>query len=93
MSRLRTTEGRVAVGSLVVLLMSCLPVIPVLQSPVVPDPVARSAWICLLQLLAGAFLVGVRIEATSMTLPVVVALAAAMWFVIRFLNRRIFRRS
>lgn len=82
--------GRIAVASAVLLLVSCVPVVPVLQAPVVPDPIDRQTLVSLLQLLVSPFLMGIRLKATMMTLPVVIGLIAAGVFAARFLNRRIF---
>jgi hypothetical protein len=84
--------GRVATAIIVVLVLSCLPVIPVMESPVVPNPIERSRWLCGLQLYVSPMLVGVRHRMTSMTLISVIALGIAAWFVTRSLNRLLFGR-
>lgn len=81
---------RIALTSAMVVVVCCLPVVPVLTAPVVPDPIYRFTLVSLLQILAVGFLTGIRLQATWMTLPAIIALAVAAFFAIRFLNRRIF---
>lgn len=82
--------GRIVVASAVVLVASCLPVVPVLKAPVTPDPIYVSTLVSLLQLLASRFLAGIRLQATWMTLPVMIGLTVAVVIAVRYLNRRIF---
>lgn len=90
MKSLPRVLGRTAVAAAVWLVVFCLPVIPVLQAPVVPEAIFESAWVCLLQLVASLFLKGIRLRATWMTLPAMIGLALVAYFAARYLNRRIF---
>jgi hypothetical protein len=90
MKRFPTVLGRIAVTSAVWLVVFCLPVVPVLKAPVVPDPIYESAWISLLQVIASGFLLGISLRATWMTFPIMFGLAVVAFFVARSLNRRIF---
>lgn len=91
MAKLRKSLGRIALGSLVVLVVSCLPVIPVLTAPVVPDRIYRPTVVSLLQLLGGWFLAGISIQGNWLTLPALVGLIAAAVIAVRYVDRRVFR--
>ncbi len=91
MASFRRSLGRLALGSLVVLVIACLPVIPVLTAPVVPDRIYRATVLSLLQLLGGWFLAGVSVKGNWMTLPVLVGLIVAAVMAVRFVDRRAFR--
>jgi hypothetical protein len=81
---------RIAVASVVLLVVSCLPVIPVLRAPVIPDPVYEATMVSILQLLASLYLTGIQLRATWMTWPAFIGLTVVALIVIRYLNRRIF---
>lgn len=93
MNGLSRAVARFVVASAVFLVLACLPVVPVLQAPVVPDPIYRSSLVSLLQLVGGSFLVGVRLQATWLTLPVLIGLVAATVLVVRAIDRRLFGRK
>jgi hypothetical protein len=74
--------GRIVVAAAICLAVSFLPVIPVLEAPVVPDPSYRSAFASIQQLFGiGVFvLVGIHYQATWATLPVALGVMAAAVF-------------
>jgi hypothetical protein len=70
--------GRVAMALLVWLVVSFMPLVPVLQAPVVPNPIYQSKLVSIQQLVGvGVLLVGVSNHATWATLPVMVGLTCA----------------
>ena len=75
------------------LVASFVPVIPVVSSPVVPDPISTSTFISIQGFLASHFLCGVRYEGTWLTLPVLIGLSVAAFFAGRKLGRRLAGRS
>ena len=93
MKSLSRVLKRVAVASAVWLVVFCLPLVPVLKAPVVPDPIYESAWVSLLQLFSSPFLMGIRLRATWMTFPAMLGLVLIAFFAARYLNRRIFGPS
>lgn len=82
--------GRIGLASTVVLLVVCLPVVPVLKAPVVPNAVSESTLVCVLQLVWSRFLVGIRLQATAATLPVLIVLVVFAVIAVRSLDRRCF---
>ena len=69
--------GRVVVALVVWLVVSFVPLVPVMQAPVVPDPIYQSKLVSIQQLVGvGIFLVGVSNRATWATLPVMIGLTA-----------------
>jgi hypothetical protein len=67
--------GRVVVAFMVWLVVSFAPLVPVMQAPVVPNPIYQSKLVSIQQLVGvGVFLVGVSNHATWATLPVMIGL-------------------
>jgi hypothetical protein len=73
--------------------VSIVPLVPVEVSPVVPDPISRSAFTSILGLVTSPFLMGMRVQPTWATLPVVLGLSAAAIIAGRKLGRRLVDRS
>lgn len=90
MSRLRVPCGRIGLITLVAFVAACLPVIPVLVAPVVPEPSYRSALVCVVQLVWSAFQVGMHVQATSLTWPAFMGLIITAFVVGRRLDRKFF---
>ncbi|HVX61654.1 MAG TPA: hypothetical protein VHC19_13660 [Pirellulales bacterium] len=82
--------ARIAVASAVWLAVFCLPVVPVLEAPVVPNPSFEWALVSLIQLIASPYLMGITLRATWMTFPAMFGLLLVAFFAARRLNRRIF---
>ena len=67
--------GRMVVALVVWLVVSFLPLVPVMQAPVVQYPIYQPKLISIQQLIGvGVFLVGVSNQATWATLPVMIGL-------------------
>lgn len=92
MTSLRRQLGALTVTAFVWLLALGLPVVPVLQAPVVQDPIYRPTLVSVLQLLLSPFLMGISLQATWLTLPVFLGLIVATFIATRFLKRRILQR-
>jgi hypothetical protein len=92
MKRLPSVVKQIAVAAVIWLLVLCLPLIPTLRAPVIPDPVYEATLVSIFQLVASLFLVGIRLQATWLTLPVAVGLIAIGIISVRFVNRRFFPR-
>jgi hypothetical protein len=70
--------GRVAVAFVVWLVVSFVPLVPVMRAPVVRDPIYEPAMVSIQELVGvGIFLVGMSNKATWATLPVMIGLTAA----------------
>jgi hypothetical protein len=67
--------GRVAVTLIVWLFVSFVPLVPVMQAPVVPEPLYEPTLVSIQDLVGvGIFRLGVRHHATWATLPVMIGL-------------------
>ena len=67
---------RLVVTAAVFLAVALIPVIPVMRSPVIPNPTSESAWISMYQLYSSRTLPGTRITGTWLTLPTIIGLSA-----------------
>lgn len=85
--------GRAAVAGAVLIAVACLPVIPVIESPVTVMTIERLKLVSLVRYFTNFGMVGVRLQATTWTLPVMLVLFVALAFAGRRLRRFVFRRA
>ncbi len=70
--------GRAVVALLVWLVVSFVPLVPVMRAPVARDPIYQPALVSIQELVGvGILLVGMSNQATWATVPVMIALTAA----------------
>jgi hypothetical protein len=74
---------------IVFFILALLPVIPVISSPVVSNPVERLTWVSLWRILFNPK-VGVRLQLQWYSLLVIVLLIAAEFFIRRFILQKFF---
>lgn len=85
--------GRVGVALAVWLVASFVPLVPVMQAPVVPDPVYQPKLVAIQDLVGvGIFRMGVSHQATWGTLPAMIGLTAASLIGGWWLGGAIFRQ-
>lgn len=84
---------RAAVAAVVCVGCACLPLIPVIQSPVSMYPTETHKMVSLAQFFGNFLVVGIRLRATPMTLPVLLGVFAAIITVGLSLGRFVFERA
>jgi hypothetical protein len=93
MRRLLGNGGRAAIALAVWLVVSFVPLVPVTQAPVAPDPIYKPALVSIQDLVGvGIFRLGISNHATWATLPAMIGLTAASLVGGWWLGGIVFRR-
>lgn len=82
--------ARGAAAALLLVGIACLPIIPMIQSPVSMYPVETHKLVSVVQFFGNFFVVGIRLQATRTTLPVMLAVFVACVFITIRMRRFVF---